>query len=154
MDEENKKIEPQQYERIEELVKDLYGICVSDRGDAKMNNASVLQLLNEIEKNIDKFLQEFKYSEQISKDIVTEETTKIKKEQRKENRQKVLEKEREENERKQAKRKEEKQGTKFVRSGKVPMARSDKPFIQRKKEETKKLTQEEEDMLKYLEMQK
>ena len=119
-----------------------------------MNNASVLQLLNEIEKNIDKFLQEFKYSEQISKDIVTEETTKIKKEQRKENRQKVLEKEREENERKQAKRKEEKQGTKFVRSGKVPMARSDKPFIQRKKEETKKLTQEEEDMLKYLEMQK
>jgi hypothetical protein len=34
------------------------------------------------------------------------------------------------------------------------MARSDKPFIQRKKEETKKLTQEEEDMLKYLEMQK
>ena len=123
-----------------------------------MNNASVLQLLNEIEKNAEKFLQEFKYSEDICKeikqDIVQEETTKIKKEQRKENRQKVLEKERLENERKLAKRKEEKQGAKFVRSGKLPMARSDKPFIQRKKEETKKLTQEEEDMLKYLEMQK
>jgi hypothetical protein len=69
-----------------------------------MNNANVLQLLNEIEKNTEKYLQEFKYSEDICKeikqDIVQEETTKIKKEQRKENRQKVLEKEREENERK------------------------------------------------------
>jgi hypothetical protein len=65
----------------------------------------------------------------------------------------VLEKERLENELKQAKRKEEKQGSKFVRIGKGIMKRSDKPFIQRKKEETKKLTQEEEDMLKYLEMQ-
>ena len=105
MDEENKKIEPQQYSRIEELVKDLYCLCVSERGDAKMNNASVLQLLNEIEKNVDKYLQEFKYSEKIceedlKQDIVGEEITKIKKEQRKENRQKVLEKERLENERK------------------------------------------------------
>ena len=46
-------------------MKDLYCLCVSDRGDAKMNNASVLNLLNEIEKNIDKYLQEFKYSEKI-----------------------------------------------------------------------------------------
>lgn len=43
MDEENKKIDPQQYDRVEELVKDLYGLCVSDKSDAgKMNNASVL----------------------------------------------------------------------------------------------------------------
>lgn len=52
----------------------------------------------------------------------------------------MLEKERLENELKQAKRKEEKQGAKFVRIGKGNMKRSDKPFIQRKKEETKKLT--------------
>lgn len=68
MDEENKKIEPQQYSRIEELVKDLYGLCVADRGDSKMNNASVLQLLNEIEKNVDRYLQEFKHSEKICKE--------------------------------------------------------------------------------------
>lgn len=42
MDEENKKIDPQSYAEIEVLVKDLYGICVSERGDSKMNNASVL----------------------------------------------------------------------------------------------------------------
>ena len=90
MDEENKKIDPQQYSRIEELVKGLYTLCVQERGDAKMNNASVLPLLNEIEKSIDRFLQEFKQSEEICKeikqDIVQEETTLIKKEQRKENR--------------------------------------------------------------------
>jgi hypothetical protein len=56
MDEENKKIDPQQYSKIEELVKGLYTLCVQERGDAKMNNASVLPLLNEIEKSIDKFL--------------------------------------------------------------------------------------------------
>jgi hypothetical protein len=137
-------------------VKDLYGICVNERGDSKMNNASVLQLLNEIEKHMDRFLQEFNHSEDIDKEIVKEETNKIKKQQRKENRLKVLEKEREENERKQAKRKEEKAGGaggtgKFVKSGKTAMARSDKPFVQRKKEEVKKLTEEEMDMLKYLE---
>ena len=33
------------------------------------------------------------------------------------------------------------------------MSRSEKPVVQRKKEEVKKLTQEEEDMIKYLEMQ-
>jgi hypothetical protein len=49
-------------------VKDLYGLCVADRGDSKMNNASVLQLLNEIEKNVDRYLQEFKHSEKICKE--------------------------------------------------------------------------------------
>ena len=66
---------------------------------------------------------------------------------------KILENEKIENEKKQAKRKEEKQGTKFAKTGKVAMSRSEKPVVQRKKEEVKKLTQEEEDMIKYLEMQ-
>ncbi len=45
-----------------------------------MNNASVLQLLNEIEKNIDKYLQEFRYSEEINRKIVNDETTSLKRE--------------------------------------------------------------------------
>jgi hypothetical protein len=45
-----------------------------------MNNASVLQLLNEIEKNIDKYLQEFRYSEDINRKIVNDETTSLKRE--------------------------------------------------------------------------
>lgn len=139
--------------KVEHAVNDLYRLCVAEKGDAKMGNASVLQLLNEIEKNIDKYLQEFQVSENIDEKTVLEEQTKIKKEQRKENRAKVQEKERLLNEEKQKKRQEEKERKNFVRVGKPSMARSNKPFVQKKKEDKKELTEEEMDRLKYLEMQ-
>ena len=69
-----------------------------------MSNASVLQLLNEIEKNIDRYIQEFKVSQEIDDKTVVDEQTKIKKAQRKENRTKVQEKEIAANEEKQKKR--------------------------------------------------
>ena len=63
--EENKTIDPNSYAIIEKSVKDLYTLCTAERGDAKMGNASVVQLLNEIEKSIDRYLVEFKVSEEI-----------------------------------------------------------------------------------------
>lgn len=59
-DEENKTLDPLIYMEIEKQVKDLYGsLFIANQGDAKMGNASCLQLLNEVEKNIDRYLQEF-----------------------------------------------------------------------------------------------
>jgi len=57
--EDNKTLEPQTYHQIDVIVQELFKICMADRGEAKMGNASVLQLLNEIEKNIDRSLQDF-----------------------------------------------------------------------------------------------
>jgi Fe-S cluster biogenesis protein NfuA len=44
-----------------------------------MSNSSIVTLLNEIEKDIDKYLLEFKKVEEKFTDVVTTETTKIKK---------------------------------------------------------------------------
>lgn len=44
-----------------------------------MGNASVIQLLNEVEKLIDGYLLDFQISEQIDRDTVNAESTKIKK---------------------------------------------------------------------------
>lgn len=58
-DEESKKIDPKDYKEIEELITELY-ISSSGAGERggnpKMGNAGVIQLLNEIEKNVDKYL--------------------------------------------------------------------------------------------------
>jgi hypothetical protein len=43
-----------------------------------MGNASLLQMLNEIEKNVDKYLQEFKVSYEISFDDTEKEAKSIK----------------------------------------------------------------------------
>ena len=85
-DEENKTLDPIIYADIEKQVKELHGLCIANQGDAKMGNASCLQLLNEIEKNIDRYLQEFKQSEDIDQQKVLEEQKKIKQMKRKENR--------------------------------------------------------------------
>ena len=104
VEEDNKTLDAQTYHQIDTIVQDLYRICVADRGDAKMGNASVLQLLNEIEKNIDRYLQDFKVSEDIAQNIVQEEEKTIKKACRTENREKAQKREQAENEAKQKKR--------------------------------------------------
>lgn len=45
-----------------------------------MGNATVLQLLNEVEKLLDSFLHDFEVSEQIDQNTVAAESQKIKKE--------------------------------------------------------------------------
>lgn len=57
-DEESKKIDPKDYKEIEELISELYySSGTGERGgNPKMGNAGVVQLLNEIEKNVDKYL--------------------------------------------------------------------------------------------------
>ncbi len=55
-DEENKTLDPVIYAEIDKQVKELYGLSIANQGDAKMGNASCLQLLNEIEKTIDRYL--------------------------------------------------------------------------------------------------
>jgi|LauGreDrversion4_2_1035121.scaffolds.fasta_scaffold201704_3 hypothetical protein len=104
VEEDNKTLDAQTYHQIDIIVQDLYKICVADRGDAKMGNASVLQLLNEIEKNIDKYTQDFIVSEEIAPHIVQEQEKEIKKACRTENREKAQKREQAENEAKQKKR--------------------------------------------------
>jgi hypothetical protein len=58
-----------------------------------MGNASVIQLLSEIEKLMDQYLLDFKISEDIDKDTVTAEATRIKKAQRIQNREETKAKE-------------------------------------------------------------
>lgn len=57
-----------------------------DRAESKMSNASIINLLNEIEKDIDRYLFEFNKIEEKFVDVVNAETTKIKKQQRIQNR--------------------------------------------------------------------
>lgn len=107
VEDDNKTLDPQTYHQVDLIVQELFKICVADRGEAKMGNATVLQLLNEIEKNIDRYLQDFQVSEDISKTckgIVEEEEKAIKKACRTENREKAQRREQEENEAKQKKR--------------------------------------------------
>lgn len=55
-DEESKKIDPKDYKEIEKLISEVYySMGTGERGgNPKMGNAGAVQLLNEIEKNVEK----------------------------------------------------------------------------------------------------
>jgi Fe-S cluster biogenesis protein NfuA len=72
-------LEPQIYQKIEQQVKDIYALLQEGGSEGKMSNSSIVTLLNEIEKDIDRYLLEFKKVEEKFNDVVTAETTKIKK---------------------------------------------------------------------------
>ncbi len=61
-------------------MKELYAIIAPDKAEGKLGNASVLSLLNDLEKQLDHYLLEFKESELIDPSIILEEQKKIKKE--------------------------------------------------------------------------
>lgn len=107
-----------------------------------MGNASVIQLLNEVEKLIDGYLLDFQISEQIDRDTVNAESTKIKKQQRVQNREETKQREMLAQEEKRRQKQEEKDKKQFVKIGKQPMTRSDKPKVERVKEVKKVLTDE------------
>jgi hypothetical protein len=137
------------------LISDLYYTSsgTGERGgNPKMGNASVIQLLNEIEKNVDKYLQEFKVSYEISQEDAEREAKTIKTRQRKLNMEAKQKKEAKEAEELAEKRKKEKEERKFIKVGKPTMARSMKEKLDRKKEEVKILTDEERNRQRYLEM--
>ena len=54
-------------------MKELYQIIAPDKAEGKLGNASVLQLLNDLEKDLDKYLLDFKESEKIDANIIAEE---------------------------------------------------------------------------------
>lgn len=115
-----------------------------------MGNANIITLLNEVEKLIDHYMQEFKVSEDIDKDYVGKQKKTIKQHQRAAGKAERKELERQQNEEKQKKRQEDKDKKTFVKIGKMAMARSDKPTVTRVKEVKKVLTEEQMDMKKYL----
>ena len=117
-----------------------------------MSNSSIVTLLNEIEKDIDRYLLEFKKVEEKFADVVTAETTKIKKQQRVQNREETKQREMQLQEEKRRLKQEEKDKGRFIRSGKPIMTRSDKPVVTRVKEVKKVLTDEQVDLKKYLDM--
>lgn len=79
-------LDPQIYSKIEQQVKEIYALLQEGAPEGKMTNSSIVSLLNEIEKDIDRYLLEFKKVEEKFNDVVTSETTKIKKQQRVQNR--------------------------------------------------------------------
>ena len=115
-----------------------------------MGNASLIQLLNEIEKNVDKYLQEFKVSYEINQKEAENEAKAIKSKQRKLNMEAKQIKEAKEANELAEKRKKEKEDRKFLKIGKPTMARSMKEKLDRKKEEVKILTEEERNRERYL----
>lgn len=58
-DQVNKVLEPHIYAKVEQQVKELYALTQEDKGEGKLGNASVTTLLNEIEKEINRYLLEF-----------------------------------------------------------------------------------------------
>ena len=61
------------------MVKDIYALLQEGGSEGKMSNSSIVSLLNEIEKDIDKYLLDFKKIEEKLSDIVQQETNIIKK---------------------------------------------------------------------------
>lgn len=117
-----------------------------------MGNASVLQLLNDLEKQMDGYLLDFQVSEQIDEKTVLSEQTKIKKEQRLINRQETKEQEKILGDVKMRKRQEEKEKKTFNKIGKPVMLRSNKPPVKKHEVTKKDLNDEELDLRKYLEV--
>lgn len=96
-----------------------------------MQSASVLQLLNELEKSLDNYLVEFKVSDKIDEKKVSEEWKDIKKQERQKNQKEKIELEKKLNKEKQERRQNEKDSKKFTKIGKPVMMRSDKPEVKR-----------------------
>lgn len=102
---------------------------------------------------MDKYLQEFKVSYEISHEDAEREAKAIKTKQRKLNMEERQKKDAIEAEAFAERRKKEKEDRKFIKVGKPTMARSMKEKLDRKKEEVKILTEEEKNRLRYLEME-
>lgn len=151
-DEHNKVLDPLTYKNIEKNVKELYGIAFAEKAESKMNNSSVLPLLNELEKVIDTYLFDFKEAESATKDIVQNEATIIKKTLRAENRDKARAEESKLNKEKQNKKQQEKDSKVVVKVGKPTMNRSKKPAVKKQEVKKKILSEEELDLRKYLEV--
>lgn len=109
-------------------------------------------MLNEIEKNIDRYLQEFKQSEDIDQPKVLEEQKKIKQAKRSEYRLNQAAAEEALVREKLINRQKEKEGKKFVKTGKPDMARSKKPAVKKMEKKEAEQTEEQKDKIKYLEL--
>ena len=143
-------LEANTYKNVKNLVQDLYATAYQDTAQSKMGNAEVLPLLNEIEKTIDSYLLLFSIAEGVHESTVTDESKRIKKEQRKKNRDETIQKEKEQNRIKAQKRNEEKDAKVFVKIGRPEMTRSQKPTVKKQKVEKRQPNEEELDMIKYL----
>lgn len=80
------------------------------------------------------------------------ESTKIKRQQRVQNREETKARDLLAQEEKRRQKQEEKDKKQFVKTGKQPMTRSDKPVVKRVKEIKKVLTDEQVDLRKYLDV--
>ena len=108
-----------------------------------MGNASTLQLLTELEKEIDMHMQDLDCYDSIETNVVINESKPILAEVRKRNREEKLFKEKIENQEKQRKKQEEKNAKIFVKTGKPAMFRSEKKQVTRVKEVKKQETEEQ-----------
>ena len=151
-DQQYKVLDPHIYLKIDQMVKEIYALLQEGGSEGKMSNSSIVSLLNEIEKDIDKYLLDFKKIEEKLSDIVQAETTRIKKDQRVKNREETKLKETQIQEEKRRLKQEEKDKGRFIRQGKPIMIRSDKPVVTRIKEVKKVLTDEQIDLKKYLDI--
>ena len=126
-EEENKTMDLQTQAKVEKLVREIYSLCKVEGADAKMGNASTLQLLNEIEKKVDSFEQGFKLYETVDLEVMERQQKEIKMERRQAKRLETQKEEQRINEEKQNKRLEERERKNFLKQGRTIMARSYKP---------------------------
>jgi len=151
-DEENKVIDAETFEQLDLIVRDLYSVALGSKFETKMGNANTLQLLNEIEKEIDQYIAYFNKQDKQDPVNVQKESKAICQEVRKRLREDKMRREKIENEEKQRKKQEEKNAKNFIKVGKPSMYRSEKKKAKKEKKEKKKLTDEQLDYKKYLQI--
>lgn len=79
-DEENKVIEPVTFAKLDNMVKELYSTTFAEKAEGKMGNSSLISLLNEIEKMIDFYINDFNYIDTWDASTVLHESKKIQRE--------------------------------------------------------------------------
>lgn len=92
---------------MDSITRELYSIAMNQKAEGKMGNASTLQLLTELEKEIDMHMQDLDCYDSIETNVVINESKPILAEVRKRNREEKLFKEKIENQEKQRKKQEE-----------------------------------------------
>jgi hypothetical protein len=107
-------------------------------------------LITEVEKLIDIYLQEIQISDKIDPSVVLKEEKAITGIRRSKQRTDMIEEEKKKLKQKKEQQEKKKKQFNFVKSGRPGMQRSTAPTVKRVKEVTKKLTDDEEDMQKYL----
>lgn len=88
---------------MDSLVRELYSIAMNTKAEGKMGNASTLQLLTELEKEIDMHLQDLDCYDSIETNVVYNESKPILTEVKKRNREIKAYKEKTEKQEKQRK---------------------------------------------------